>query len=451
MKKIGLYSLLAVSLLAQPALAQKSKVTTAVISMRNKDFGKAKDAINEASNNEATKADPNTWLYRGQIYKAIYQDPKLKETEPNALQEAYNSLTKGLELDVKNKVSELHDEMLDVALAYYDLGSASYNAQQYDKAYSNFDNYLNAFNKLDASHKKSLVDLLKKNNIDPLAAKLYTAYSAAQIKNNDRAIHYYNELVNDKYNEPLVYMNLANLYEAAGDTTMALSTLDKGLTTVTDKKGILIDKLNIYISRGKTNEALELGKQALSLDPENISLYIAMGNIYDNLKMSKEAGEMYNKAMAKDPESFNTNYSLGMSFFNQGADKYNESIKEKNIKKSNDMLAEAKEKFKTAIPYLEKAHSKQPSEKDILSVLAESYAKLEDYDKSKVYRNMFKSPTGPKGIILGMDKKQVEEKFGKPKSINTNVNSYGSNEQWVYDNIYLYFSENKLTSWQEYK
>jgi tetratricopeptide (TPR) repeat protein len=280
--------------------------------------------------------------------------------------------------------------MKDLALVFYDQGSAAYNAQQYDKAFTNFDTYLTALNKLDASRKKEIEDLLRQNKIEPLAAKLYTAYSAQQIKNNEQAIRYYNELVTDKYNEPLVYMNLANLYEAAGDTTMAISTLDKGLTTVTDKKGILIDKLNIYISRGKTNEALELGKQALALDPENISLYIAMGNIYDNLKMSKEAGEMYNKAMAKDPESFNTNYSLGMSFFNQGADKYNESIKEKNIKKSNDMLAEAKAKFKTAIPYLEKANAKQPEAKDVISVLAEIYAKLDDFEKSKMYRDKLK-------------------------------------------------------------
>ncbi|MGZ5242501.1 MAG: tetratricopeptide repeat protein [Bacteroidia bacterium] len=391
MKKIAIYSVLAVSLLAaEPALAQKSKVTTAIISMRNGDLVKAKEAINEAANNEATKGDPKTWLYRGQIYRSIYENPKLRETEPNALQEAHTSIMKGVELDVANKNSDLKSELRDLALVYYDEGSAAYNAKNYENAYKNFDIYLTSLNKLDAGNRKKIEDLLKANKINPLSAKLYTAYSAQQINNNEKAISYYNELVNDKFDDVLVYMSLADLHKAAGDTAAAIAILDKGMGNVTDKKSLLIDKLNIYIARGQTKEALKLGQDALTLDPKNISLYIAMGNIYDNLKMGKEAEELYNKALALDPESFSTNYSLGMSFFNQGADKYNESIKEKNAKKSEDQLNAAKERFRKAIPYLEKAHGQKPAEKDVIQVLAEIYAKLDDFDKSKTYRDKLK-------------------------------------------------------------
>lgn len=392
MKKIALYGLLAVSLLAaEPALAQKSKVTTAVISMRNGDFVKAKEAINEAANNEATKADPKTWLYRGQIYRAIYDNPKLRETEPNALQEAHSSIVKGLELDVNKKnASDLNAELRDLALVYYDEGSAAYNSQNYELAYKNFDIYLTSLNKLDEANRKKIEKLLTDNKINPTAAKLYAAYSAQQIKNNEKAISYYNELVNAKYDDILVYMSLSDLYKAAGDTSAAIAILDKGMGNVTDKKSLLIDKLNIYISRGQTQEALKLGQEALALDPKNTSLYIALGNIYDNLKMGKEAEELYNKALALNPEDYGTNYSLGMSFFNQGADKYNESIKEKNLKKSEEQLNSAKDRFRKAIPYLEKAHAQKPAEKDVIQVLAEIHAKLDDFDKSKMYRDKLK-------------------------------------------------------------
>jgi len=52
---------------------------------------------------------------------------------------------------------------------------------------------------------------------------------------------------------------------------------------------------------------------------------------------------------------------------------------------------------------------------------------------------------------LGMTTKQVAEKsnWGKPDQINRYGNASGTREQWVYDGRgYLYFTNNKLTSWQ---
>jgi hypothetical protein len=42
----------------------------------------------------------------------------------------------------------------------------------------------------------------------------------------------------------------------------------------------------------------------------------------------------------------------------------------------------------------------------------------------------------------------AELSIGKPEDINKSEGSYGTNEQWVYKNRYVYFENGKLTSWQ---
>lgn len=50
---------------------------------------------------------------------------------------------------------------------------------------------------------------------------------------------------------------------------------------------------------------------------------------------------------------------------------------------------------------------------------------------------------------LGMSTKQALESLGYPNTINESVGSWGRNEQWVYENLYLYFENGVLTSYQK--
>lgn len=53
---------------------------------------------------------------------------------------------------------------------------------------------------------------------------------------------------------------------------------------------------------------------------------------------------------------------------------------------------------------------------------------------------------------IGMSKAQVlnSTNWGKPKSVNTTTNAYGTQEQWIYsDYQYLYFDNGKLSTIQQ--
>ena len=66
-----------------------------------------------------------------------------------------------------------------------------------------------------------------------------------------------------------------------------------------------------------------------------------------------------------------------------------------------------------------------------------------EWDKDII--NLIKSQK----IKIGMTKEQVLISWGEPDSKNRSVGSWGVHEQWVYGKKYLYFENNKLTSFQD--
>lgn len=51
-------------------------------------------------------------------------------------------------------------------------------------------------------------------------------------------------------------------------------------------------------------------------------------------------------------------------------------------------------------------------------------------------------------VRLGMTKAMCEESWGHPYDINVSIGSWGTHEQWVYGDSYLYFEGNRLTAIQ---
>ena len=48
-----------------------------------------------------------------------------------------------------------------------------------------------------------------------------------------------------------------------------------------------------------------------------------------------------------------------------------------------------------------------------------------------------------------MSKSDVLRAWGKPNDINRTVGDYGTSEQWVYGNEYIYFDNGTVTAWQD--
>ena len=405
MKKKILSIMFVAAMAGSAAFGQASKVTSAWNYLKFNELDKAKDAIETAAASESTKDEAKTWYYRGKVYTAIYvsqndpKKPQFRNLTNNALGEAYNSYKKALQLDPKNKMPEIKDDLGVLTTNLFNGGVAAFNARHYDTTIVYFNDFKEALNLLGPPQKDRILESFRRNNIDSNIVTAEIANSQEKTGDMAGAKENYNKLVNSGYDDEAVYIHMAVFAETDKDTAKALAILDKGIAACKSNTSLVIDKFNIYLGEGKTKEAVETGKKAIELSPKNASIYVAIGGAYSKMGMKTDAQDMFKKAFDIDPNNFGVNYSIGLEYFNEGAAIYNKSLNETDLDKIEKLETDAKALWQNAIPYLEKGDAiyvaspnkkETDSHKAILESLSTIYAKIGNLPKSQEYHDRLK-------------------------------------------------------------
>ena len=135
--------------------------------------------------------------------------------------------------------------------------------------------------------------------------------------------------------------------------------------------------INTYIYSNRNKEALEYLHIAIQKDPNNVNLYNVLGHVYERgFKDYAKAEENYKKAFEIDANSVEALSNLGRIYFNQGVDKQSEANMINDSKKYQEELNKAKDFFKQALPFYEKAHQAKPDEKEYMIALRGIYYNL---------------------------------------------------------------------------
>lgn len=360
-------------ILSLNAYSQKSAVQTAFNYLRYDDLDKAKDAIDGAATTESTIGYAKTWYYRGSIYHAIYESvkPEFAALKPGSLNEARISYEKTLELDTKN---EFRDDVMKrleiVASQCLNNGVDNYKDGKYADALKSF---------------QASVDLNKKyfKRTDTLA--IYNAGLAAdKLGDVTTALNNFKILTAANYGGSRLYSIMANMYLDQKDTANALLTINEGRQKYPEDGTLITQGLNIYLSSGRDAEAFSQNEEALKADPNNAILYYIKGNLADKLGKMDEAVAAYKKSIELKPDNFDAVYNLGAMYFNDGAEMANKANKIPANKVAEYDAAKKKfeAKFKEALPYLEKAHQLNATDKATMESLRQLYARLGDLVKA---------------------------------------------------------------------
>jgi len=405
MKKtvLTLVSVLMVSVM----FGQTNKRTSAFNYHRYGKLDLAKEAIDEAAQHEKTIMDARTWFYRGNIYYdiAVSFDENYRNLDPDPLGVALDSYKKAKELDTKGEyTADIEKYTLAIGEGYYNQGVIDYNNQDFKGAALSFE--------------KSFNVSMEVGRTDTSA--LYNAAIAAILgQETEMAICYYERVLGMEYYRPDIYASLADLYKSDGDTALSLATVTKGREMFPEDFNLLIAETNIFLTTNEQEKAKSNLEEALKIDSSNPSIFFAVGTIYD---------QMYTEAL----KSFSA-IKTGMmtkdliEIIGEPKERITE-IDEKIEKWFYNNLVLSIENGKVSKINLEGIDS-------LLIKAEESY--LEAIELS------------PDEIRIGLASNEAEAIVGKPISINRTTNEYGIFEQWVYDDFYLYFDNDKLTSWQE--
>jgi tetratricopeptide (TPR) repeat protein len=358
---------------ASVIFGQTNKRTSAYNYQRYGKLDLAKQAIDEAAQDEKTIMDAKTWFYRGNIYYdiGISTDENYRKLDPDPFGVAFKSYQKAKELDTKGEFAvDILKYTIAVGEGYYNLGVISYNELKFKEAALSFEQ---AFT---VSQSVGRIDT---------TALFNAAVSATQGKETTLAKQYYQQLIQLKVQKPDVYASLAEIYKMEGDTAMALQTIGKGREIFPEDFNLLIAETNIYLTTDEKEKAMKDLEMALQFDRTNPSIFFAVGTIYDQMGDIPKATNAYENAILINPDYFEANYNLGALYVNQAADilqKAND-LPLDAVKEYDAQKALADQMLQKSLPYLEKALELMPEDVNTMVSLKEIYTRLGMTEKLK--------------------------------------------------------------------
>ena len=363
--------------------AQKGKVASAKTDKDAGNLEKAVATIEETINPSNPKSEstinwPDTWVTRGDIYQSIFRskDEKIKQLSNDPLTIAYDSYMKALELDQKGKVA--NDVKLKFTMLISDLTNQAVNAfneENYDKA-------LKSFEQIMAIEQTPLYKADDPTSVDTVI--IFNAGLAAYNgKNYDKAIQYYKEAAKYKYSEARTYQLISSAYMQKKDTVGALEALQEGLKEYPGNGTLLVEVINIYLNANQVDDALKYLNIAIDQDPKNASYHFAKGTLYDKLQNPDEAVKSYEKAIEYKDDYFDAYYNLGALYYNKGVKQIDvaNAVPSNQPQKYEEEKNKADAEFMKAIPYMEKAHALNPTDKFTMESLKTLYYRLKMLDK----------------------------------------------------------------------
>lgn len=383
---------LACSLTTATAQTKVVKQVERIVKGDKPDLNQARTLIAPALTDPESKDDARTWYVAGSIEEKAVDLGKInmslnKDVDEEAFYTAlYNMFPLYLKADsldqlpnAKGKVKRKFEKEIRKALQenvnfLVNGGSLYLDKKDFANAHKYFQTFMQ----------------LKKNPIfegtpiatpDSLSMQIgfFSAYTASQMENNmKQAIAEYESIKDVDYRRNEVYQLLAGAYQSVNDSVNYVKTLEEGASTFNNDKFFLFNLINVYIRSGEHDKAKDFLEKAIAADPKNTQLYNVLGTVYEQgFKDVAKAEECFRKAIEIDPNYADAIIGLGRIYYNQAVAIQSEANALTDQKKYAALNNQAKDLFKKALPYFEKAVEIDKSNTEYLMALRGIYYNLQ--------------------------------------------------------------------------
>ena len=221
--------------------------------------------------------------------------------------------------------------------------------------------------------------------------KYYAAIFAVQSEMHPEAIALLSEMKDGNYEGISVNQFLYQEYLAVKDTVMFVQTLKDAIVRFPAEPWFLQNLINFYIFSGQEQTAVDYLAQAIEREPNVAQYHHIKGNLDENLGNYDDALKDFDAALAIDPTLADAMAGKGRVYYNQAV-KLNEEaamISDNNAYKK--ALEEMNEVFRKSLPYFEKAHEMDPTDRSYVVVLKGLYYRFHMDEKEAEMRALLET------------------------------------------------------------
>jgi tetratricopeptide (TPR) repeat protein len=355
--------------------AQKGKVTSALSFIDQGALDKAKEALDQAFNDDKSKNWFNTYFAKGKLCQAIYEadNPKYNSYYADPLAEAYAAYEKAIELDTKGTTKKkIITNMIynSLAMNLYAQGGKKFEEKDFEGSLKSFATQI------------AITESDKYAGVMDTGMYYNAGLAAINAKKYDEALKYFQKCADMKYQGLITHIQIYECYMGKGDTTKAEAYLLDLPNKFPGDNNVTLQLIDFYLKSNRFDEALKYIKIAKDAEPTNYSLYFASGIMFLNQNKNDEAIAELTKSVELKPDLFDNQYGLGIAYINKAADMFVKANEIMDVNKYSAAIDEANAVYAKALPYMEKANELKPDDIDALRRLQELYYRLKQKDPS---------------------------------------------------------------------
>lgn len=368
------------------AWAQKPSLNKAYNLYYDKDFVKAKEAIDLCTTDEKLSKKAQTWLYKGNIcyflanneYGAKQKDSQYLIRYPDAPAEAYDAFCKALELNPNVEAMDMFAPREAMAQLYPLLlvrGVDQLIAKDYNGAKSTLAKGI-------ASYEAGIPQYPMKGDL-----YYYYAYTLEMLNEQDSVRSYYEKAIQDGSANPYVFVRLAESHKNENNKAKARETLDKAKAALPADMSVTLAEIDYLYWTGDSAAAATLLHQIPVGQVKNADELVNLANFYIKEKDYEKAVTLLEKANALSSGNFVILYNLGVCEYNLSEQYFNQYNKIAVSDPGNTQAVQYKEQssqyLTQAAEHFEQARLHDPKDLNLLNTLRAIYARQQSpkYDE----------------------------------------------------------------------
>lgn len=399
--------LAALVLMSAGCFAQKKNVSRArnLADAETPDYVAAREAINEALQNEETKDLANTWYVAGWIDYKQYENEGIKmqlgkggdqQARGNAVYESIDFWEKAYKLamtptyDKKGKakydtrtVKSIQPKMVEYfqSQALITTGYAAYEAQDYSRAYDMFIRHLNIPEmEMMQGDEKLAQEMVRDSNY--YTCLYYAGRFAYEGKRYDDAVATLQRMntpaaQKNAIRRDIIFANeyIYQIYIEQQDTIKAVAQLQESIQLFPEEPWFMQNLINLYINSGQEEKAVEYLDLAIQREPNVGQYYNSKASILARIGRFDEAFATFEQALAQEPNNALFLESYGYAYIDLG-NKLSEDATYLDAKAFAKAEVDIKAAYEKALPYFQKAYEAEPTNDSYKRSLRQLYYRL---------------------------------------------------------------------------